>query len=191
MEYRVWYCSPVNNACSLALIEGYERSYELIDGVSLAAVFPKKACARMDSDFKKATRLTDDLSNMNDVKVCSKRLVEFLQENKVQHLEYLPLTIINHKGKVASTDYFVVNPVGLVDALDLEASKPIYNAIRKERISRVDQIVLDPRRLDPGRKVFRLKGLVDPVLIEKDLADGMEAAGMVGPFFNELESYDS
>jgi hypothetical protein len=191
MDYRVWKSSPVNNACRLAVIEGYERSFELSYGIPLAAVFPKKARAPMSSNFKKATALTDDLSNMNDVKVCSKRLVEFLQTNDVRHVEYLPLTIINHKGKVASSEYFIVNPVGLVDALDLPASKPIYNAIKKDMIDDVDRIVLDPRRVDPERKLFRLAGLYHPVLIETGLADAMKAAGLVGPFFKKLEFYDS
>lgn len=191
MEFRVWTSSPVNNACRLDAIEGYERSFELAYGLSLAAVFPKKARAPMSTHFKKATALTDDLSNLNDVKVCSKRLVEFLEKSDVRHVEYLPLTILNHKGKVASTDYFIVNPVGLVDALDLAASKPTYNSIKKDMINRVDRIVLDPRRLDPERKVFRLSGFFHPVLIEKGLADSMKAAGLVGPFFNELEFYDS
>jgi hypothetical protein len=191
MEYRVWRSSPVSNACRLASIEGYERSFELTYGVSLAAVFPKNARAPMDGDFKKATALTDDLSNLDGVKVCSKRLVEFLQQNDVRHLEYLPLTIINHKGKAASTDYFIVNPVGLVDALDLKASEPIYNAIKKDMINRVARIVLDPSRLDPERRVFRLKGFFNRVLIDKALADAITAAGLVGPFFKKLEFYDS
>jgi hypothetical protein len=189
MEYRVWQSSPVNNACRLAVIQGYERSFELAYGISLAAVFPKDARAPMDSDFKKATALTDDLSNMDSAKVCSKRLVEFLKARDLRHVEYLPLTIVNHKGKVASTDYFIVNPVGLVDALDLAASKPVYNSIKKSMINRVARVVLDPRRLDPERKVFRLTGLFHPVLIEKGLADAMAAAGLVGPYFKELESF--
>ena len=172
MEYRVWQSSPVNNACRLAVIQGYERSFELAYGISLAAVFPKDARAPMDS-----------------AKVCSKRLVEFLKARDLRHVEYLPLTIVNHKGKVASTDYFIVNPVGLVDALDLAASKPVYNSIKKSMINRVARVVLDPRRLDPERKVFRLTGLFHPVLIEKGLADAMAAAGLVGPYFKELESF--
>lgn len=190
MEYRVWRSSPVNNACRLALIQGYKRDFEFTYGVSMAAAFPKNVRAPMDGDFKKATGLTDDLKNLDGVKVCSKRLVEFLQKNDVRHVEYLPISIINHKGKVASSDYFIVNPVGLVDALDLKASEPDYNSIKEDMIDSVVRIVLNPKRLDPERKVFRLKGFFSPVLIEKGLADAMKAAGMVGPFFKELEFYD-
>jgi hypothetical protein len=189
MEYRVWKSSPVNNACRLGLIQRYKRSYDLLYGLSLASDFPKNARVQMDRDFKKGTALTDDISNMNDIKICSKRLVEFLQKADVRHLEYLPLTIINHKEKVASTEYFVVNPIGPVDALDRKASDPVYSSIEEGTINTVARIVLDPRRLDPERKVFRLQGFFDEVLIEKELADAMSAARMVGPYFKELELF--
>lgn len=98
----------------------------------------------------------------------------------------LPLTILDHKGKVASRDYFILNPVGLVDALDREASEPGYHVADRELIFRVARTVLDPRRLDPERRVFRLAGLRLPVLVERPLAEAMKAAGLVGPWFREL-----
>lgn len=188
MDHVAWQCAPVNNACRLGAFRGYERTYELTQGRPLAKVWPKDVRAGMDRDFKKATGLTDDLMNMDSVKVCSGRLVELLEKSGVKHVEYLPLTILDHKGKVASTDYFILNPVGLVDALDRKASEPDYNLIDKELINWVARTVLDPRRLDPERKVFRLAGLRLPVLVERPLAEAMKGAGMVGPYFRELAS---
>lgn len=188
MDHVAWQCTPVKNACRLGAFRGYDRTYELTQGLPLARAWPRDVRAGMDRDFKKATALTDDLMNMDSVKVCSRRLVELLEKHGVKHVEYLPLTILDHKGKVASTDHFILNPVGLVDALDRKASEPDYNLIDKELINWVARTVLDPRRLDPERKVFRLAGLRLPVLVERPLAEAMVAAGMVGPYFRELAS---
>ena len=58
MDYVVWQSSPVNNACRLGAFRGYDRTYELTQGRSLAKVWPKDVQATMDSDFKKATAFT-------------------------------------------------------------------------------------------------------------------------------------
>ena len=181
----MWQSSAAPGACRLATLEGYKRSYELCRGLSLAAAFPKNARAPMAG---KGT-LTDDLSNTDGIKVCSMRLVELLQGAGVAHVEYLPVTILDAKCAVASKDYRIVNPVGLVDALDRAASKPKYNLLDKEQIDFVRRTVLDPSKLDPARRVFRLAGFRRPVFIDKKLADALLEAGMVGSYFHPLESF--
>ena len=42
---------------------------------------------------------------------------------------------------------------------------------------------LDTDRIERGVKLFRLKGLTTPVLMEKGLADAITAEGFVGPLF--------
>ena len=189
MDHFIWMSTPIKNACWLTAMTNFPKTYLLSQGVPLAATFPDNVETSMDDDFKKATALTDDHKNSDRVKVCSPRLVKFLQERKVENVEYLPITIRNHKGKVASTEYCIVNPVGLVDALDLKASQPRYNSMNKDQIDGVEKLVLDPGRIDPKRKVFRLAGLYFPVLIAGDLADAIKAEGFVGPYFRPLVEF--
>jgi hypothetical protein len=181
--------TPINNACWLGPVEKLERSYYLPRGMSLANDFPKGVQFRMDNAFKKATALTDDLKNGSKVKVCSPKLVGFLQARAVKNLEYLPITILDHKGKVASKEYRIVSPVGLQDALDLDASEPKYNPIKKDQIDTVKKIVIDPKRLDPELDVFRLAGFYFPVFVTRALAEAITAQGFVGPYFRELKDY--
>jgi len=188
MDFVVWKARAVGNACTLEPIENVERFPDLYCGVSFAGRFPADATFRMSRSFKKDTRLVDDVINGSSVKVCSKRLTDFLRAQKLPHVEYLPVTILNHKGRVASTEYTVVNPVGLQDALDLKASGPHYNLIDKQSIDHVDKIVLAPARLEKGVRLFRLKGLTTPVLLDKALADAIAGEGFVGPYFQPPDS---
>jgi hypothetical protein len=188
VPYLEWSCTPVGNACWLEPVENVERSVDLKRGVPFGKTFPRDARFRMNKSFKKNTALVDDVKNGSSVKVCSKRLVEFLQKEELRNVEYLPVTILDHKGKVASEEYFIVHPLGLQDALDVKASKPSYNEINPKRIDFVEKIVVDESCIEPGIKVFRLAGLTLPIFIEKKLGEAIQSAGFVGPSFHPIEA---
>jgi hypothetical protein len=191
MDCVVWESVPVGNACVLESIENVERAPRLRTGLAFASAFPKDAQFRMSREFKKDTALTDDISNGTLVKVCSPKLVEFLQKLKVPGVEYLPVRILDHKGKVASADYRIVNPCPPQDVLDVKASGPRYSQMLKTEIVELKKLVVDPRKLEPGVRIFRIKGFTKPVLVDRKLAEAMEAEGFVGPAFTELDEYET
>jgi hypothetical protein len=190
MEYVLWSTDPIPNGCILDSPENVEFTPRLTRGVPYAKDFPRNACMRMSSEAKKRIRLYDDVVNSDRIKVCSARLVAFLKDRKLRGVEYLPISILDHKGKVASRDYFIVHPLGLEDALDAKRSNPTWSAIAKTEIMYVQSLVIDPSKVDPKARVFRLKSFLDPVLIEKTLADEIAAAGFEGPLFQPLEEWD-
>jgi hypothetical protein len=191
MNYVVWKYKPVGNVCVLESVENVARWHDLNRGVPFENTFPTAAQFRMSNEYKKDTGLNDDLPNTDALKVCSARLVDFLKKKALKNVEYLPVSIINHKGKLASKEYFIVHPVVPQDALDAEASKPKFNAISPEKIRTVEHLVLDPRKLDPAVRLFRLKAFFEPVLLEKGLADEMTVAGFVGSYFQPIERFPS
>jgi hypothetical protein len=189
MDYGVWAYQPVGNVCMLDSIENVPRWLNLMRGVAFKDKFPAAAQYQMSKDHKKETGLNDDLPNTDSVKVCSARLVDFLKKKDLKNVEYLPVSILNHKGKLASKDYFIVHPVIPQDALDADASQPSFNDINPEEIDSVERLVLNKRSLDPELRLFRLKAFFKPVLIDKKLADEIKAAGFVGSYIQALERY--
>lgn len=187
MDYLVWSAAPVGNVCTLEPIVNVTRFVELTRGVPLQETFPEDAFLQMSKNFKKDTKLVDDVMNGNGIKICSKKLVEFLKSKELKNIEYLPVTILDHKKKVASKDYCIVHPVGLQDAIDLKASVPQYNAILTTKINSVNQLIIDESRVDSQVRVFRLVGLTRPVLIDAKLADEIRSEGFVGSFFKALK----
>src|SRR5690242_4080725 len=109
MDYLVWKATFAGNACHLLGIVNVKYVNQLTLGIPLQKGFPDDAEMSMSPHFKKDTRLVDDVMNANNIKVCSKRLVEFLRSKNLANVEYLPVTILDHKDKVASKDYMIVN----------------------------------------------------------------------------------
>jgi hypothetical protein len=189
MELVIWESIAVGNACKLDGIENVD-GLDLVLGVPMKKGFPSDVRLPMSKRHKKDTGLTDDLSNSNQIKVCSARLTEFLRKKRLKNVEYLPVTILDHKGKVASKDYSIVHPVGLQDALDVKASKPTYSPIIPTEIDEVKKLVVDVKRVDPEVRLFRLKSFNYPVLVDRTLAREIQAGGFVGPSFVELEDFE-
>jgi hypothetical protein len=189
MDYGVWAYQPVGNVCMLDSIENVPRRLDLMRGVPFKDKFPAAAQYRMSKEHKKETGLNDDIPNTDSLKVCSSRLVEFLKKKNLKNVEYLPVSILNHKGKLASKEYFIVHPVLPQDALDADASQPSFNDINPEEIDSVARLVLNKRSLDPELRLFRLKAFFRPVLIEKKLADEIKGAGFVGSYIQAPERY--
>jgi hypothetical protein len=182
MDYLIWDATYAGNACHLLGVINVEYSHRLVEGYEYGDTFPQDARMSMSPHFKKDTKLVDDVMNAERVKVCSKALVDFLKAKNLKNVEYLPLTIRDHKKKVASTEYSIVNPIGLQDAIDMNASIPRLNAFDKT-VDGVKQLVFDKSRIDPEVRLFRFAGLTRPVVIEKTLADELTAQNFVGLSF--------
>jgi hypothetical protein len=190
MEFVVWGSVPIGNACLLEDVENVDRSSRLNRGISLAKEFPSDAVMRMTQRHKKNTALLDDVASFSMMKVCSPRLVEFLRGFNLKNVEFLPVTVLDHKDRVASKDYCIVHPIVLQDALDVEASEASYNAITPEEIDCVEQTVLDMGKLDPEVRLFRLKAFIIPVFLDKAIADEIQAKGFKGGTFESPADFN-
>jgi hypothetical protein len=179
-EYRIWTPVAAPGICRLSSMLGYDEPWDLIRGRPLQTKLPKDVRYPMNASRPRDTKLADTLANINLALVVSKRLAEFLQEKKVPGLEYIQVRIINHKGKVASPDYVLVNILALQDCLDLARSKPTYNHIVKVEIDWVEQLVFNENRIDPALPLFRIKNYYRHIIIEAKLAAEIEEQGFTG-----------
>jgi hypothetical protein len=69
-------------------------------------------------------------------------------------VEFLKVSMVNHRGRVASKDYYIVNPIGVHDVLNLQKSKIKYHG---KDVVAVDEVVLDPKKLAGKPNLFRLR----------------------------------
>jgi hypothetical protein len=190
LEYMIWSRKDEGNSCAVKGPEGLDRAWELKEGVPRAAGFPANICFRMNERYKKAVKLTDNLINGFKLVIVSSPLKRFLEAEALKNVEYLPVSIINHKDRVASADYFIVNPVEPQDCLDLDKSSVTYNHIIPTDIDWVKQLVLDPKRIDPDVRLFRIKNFNSAVIVRRDLAEAVTKAGFKGTLFLELNEYE-
>jgi hypothetical protein len=179
-EFAVWHYESVPHAAVFTDLRNFEYINLFDSGKPLAATFPADVALHMDPDFPNDLLLPDSVGNSLQLNVASQRLADVLRAEALPELEYLPLTIVDHKGRVASATHVIVHPVGLVDCIDLEQSVYKPNSIVPGKLSRVKKLVLDAARVPPGRMVFKCKGYGEPTIIRKALAAKLMAHGFTG-----------
>ena len=185
----IWDSAAVPNACVLKKRSEIEDSWELLDGVSRAANFPSDCTYSMNPDFPHDTLLVDNVINIHSTAVISIRLKQFLESRSLKRVEYLPVTILDHRGRPASRDYFIAHPIEPVDCLDLNKSGARYSAIDPETIQEVKQLVIDESRLDPERELFRPKGYCRVIFATRELAEAIDKQGFTGTRWVEIAAH--
>jgi hypothetical protein len=190
-QFVIWEWSrDVKHAARLQDMINFDDAPSFVLGRPLQGTFPDNVQFQMDPDAPRDTVLTDFLVNINSLLVVSRRLKEFLAARAIKSVEYLPVTILNHKGKVASPDYFIVHTIDDIDCLDLAKSVPRYSQIRKEAINRVQKMVLDPALVDPARELFQVKNLDGFTFATRSLAEAMTKEKFTSIEWLPIEDYD-
>jgi hypothetical protein len=189
--YNYLILNPVAGAvfCTLQEIENMAEPLLLKKGARLEP-WPADVRLHMDPNFPKALQLPDCVKNLPGAIVVSKRLKEFIAAAKPVHVEYLPVSIINHKGKLASSEYFIINPYKLQDCIDQKASTIDWNPIDTSLIAACTNLVLDEKKIEKNAKVFRLEHYPSKVLFARELADGIKQAKFTGLKFIEPEAME-
>ncbi len=184
MDYLVWEEEASDVFCTLNYLLNVEKDYELYEGISRINSFPSDACFHMYKDKPKAIKLSDNIENITDVPVISQKLMEFVKSYKPKSVEFLPVTIFNHKGRVASKNYFIMNPLIVQDCIDLEKSKVKWWT--KDSIVSWKKLILDTKQIDNTLLLFRAKYHPITIFIRRDFANAIEKEDFTGIEFDEL-----
>jgi len=170
-------------------LEGFDRDYDLENGVPLLAEVPSGASFRMSADFPRQIALYDFLPNVNDVLVASEQVRTLFESERVKHVEYLPVQIVNHKGRKVKEKYFILNPFPLVDCADGKKTKFVRNALNKEKWEEVKNLTIEEKRVPADYQLFGVEHITGLRLIRRALAEKMKAAGVRGFDTVELSAY--
>ena len=155
-----------------------------------AATWPKNVTLTMDPEYPDDTLLVDNLINTDMLIVASGQLKEFLQTQALPMVEYLPVTILDHKGRAASSDYFIIHPIHPVDCLKLDEFDITWDVLNENCIDTIARLMIDESRIDPDRLMFRVKFLEGVILFRRDLAGAIDAMGFTGIEWVELDDYE-
>jgi len=135
-------------------------------GEPAADLYPADAHVFMSSRFG-GMELADFVSNTRDLLIVHRRVKEVLEHVNRGETEYLPLAIYNHKRRLASAEYFVVNPLGTYDVLDLKASDIEWD---DGDVVDVNKMVLDPKKVKKAPDLFRPNEDPTAYIISKKVA---------------------
>ncbi|MCS6303723.1 MAG: hypothetical protein H8K07_08665 [Nitrospira sp.] len=179
-DFYVWDSKDEGNTCVLSVIQKVKKTGRLSLGIDLLPDWPSDAYFPMDPDFPRNIALADNLQNFNSVAVISTALRQFLEGKSVTNTQFLPVGIMNHKGKLVVSKYFIVNLIHPQDCLDVKNSEPVYYNIAPTEVRRVKRLVLDPEKISPEVSIFRVKNFGNPIVVRAELANEIVVAGFSG-----------
>jgi len=184
-DFVIWGERYQEGSCVIQNPEGFGDQFLLMEGVELLNQWPENVSCRMDNEYPKDIQLTDNLFG-GDYPVISSRLKDQIAALAgASKIEFLPVSILNHTGRVASKDYFILNPLGTVDCSDIDKSGVVWNAINATHISRVKQLVLKKDAVPAEAGIVRPTHLAEAILLRRSLSDRLSSDGFTGLFFRE------
>ena len=156
MRYFKVTTMPTDTAFAFAsdLPSGFRvPSYKLAEGEEVVDrdAYPPNAHVIMDGSFGRA--LGGIIGNANSLLIVSRPIQEAIARVQPNGIQYLPLAIHNHKRRLASSDYYIVNPLGDLDCADLKASEIEY---LDGDVVGVDSLVLSEAKLKQAPHLFRV-----------------------------------
>lgn len=187
-EFLIWGDGYIEGYCVIEAPEGVKKAYQLEEGVELLTDWPSGVICRMNDDFRKDIQCSDNLYGAG-IRIISERVKNFLISEGVDSVEFLPLTILNHKGRAVVGSYFIVNPPYVINCIDLGASQVEWNDIDSELIDSCKQLVVNNELIPNKESIFRPKNLPIINLIRSDLAEKLTDAGFSGFIFRDPLKY--
>jgi hypothetical protein len=190
-DYLVWEPLWQDGWCRLGPLENVDHPAWIRWGRSRAQDFPDNASFTMSPRFPYDTLPVDCITNMSGELVVSQPVVELLQRENLQHVEYLPVKLLDHRERPVDEPYAIVHPILPVDCLDIAACGPTWSAVAPDHILFIERLVIDVKRVDPNRRLFRCAAYTKAKIIHRSLANALTTAKFIGCSFVELEDYES
>jgi hypothetical protein len=188
-DYVIWAAGYYEGFCVVGKPKGFSQQFLLLEGVPLQCQWPEDVVCKMSPRYPKDIKLSDNLYGCG-LTIVSGRLKERITPTEGGgQIEFLPVTVLNHKERVASKDYYLVNPLGSVDCIDIEKSGVVWNAIDTSSISAFQQLALKEDAIPPAVAIFRPTHRTQTILARRSLAEQLSADGFTGLFFTEPAAF--
>ncbi len=165
------------------------KQYELLEGVSRLDGWPEDVIFEFSKHRPEGMNLTDYVENSGQWLIISDRFRAVLEEFDVKDIEYLPVKIKNHKGRMASEHYWIANFLVLTEAVDRERSIFDDDPGSEDGIFGFDKLVLREDILKSGQVIFSLKEEPMTFIARQDLLRRIEEEGLTGVEFVEVDKF--
>jgi hypothetical protein len=156
------------------------NEWELTEGVPIKHSVPESTTFKLSP--KRGDMLCDFVPNLSRVLILSEPAIRLLQAEGLtgdELIEYLPIILLDKRGRPTRTRYYLVNPLLKVDCMDVEASE-VLRATATGEILHVERLKIHEDKVPPDAKLFRLGECTEVILIRSDLLQRIQEAGLTG-----------
>ena len=191
-KFVIWGSAPVTNALVPKKLEGIEPKDKLKlwfgHDYSKNNDFPEKLQFTASPDYPNNLKLVDYFGNTESVFPVSPKLKAFLEGLQLPNLLFVPVDMLNHKGKVLAT-YHLMHLTALVDCIDVPKSKVTEDFLREGTFAFVKKLALNEKKIPGDAQLFRIARLYKAVAVRRDLAKKVTDAGFEGIAWREIGEY--
>ena len=132
-------------------------------------------------------KLSSLLGNTRSYLVVNTEMKDVILEHCAQcDIEMLSFTLYSHKKRIHSTDYWIVNPIGVVDCVNRAASDIRYLSSDPTKVVAVRKFVLDPKRLENAPDIFRVPEDREKYFISERIAKAWQEHNFTNVFLVEV-----
>jgi len=177
-------------AFASGLAQAKIKRWEWGAGSSLAKRFPKNATLQFDAKYADRRTVMDFLDNSLGIPIASSRVRALIDELEAPKIEWLPVKVKDHKGNQIPEPYFLLNPVGGQEAIDMKKSEVVMDNMLEGRVSQIDKLVIDPKGIEAGVRVFRLSRQPSVILVDDAVKKAFKKNGITGCRLIKAEGWD-
>ena len=190
MAYYHFQCTGDLNDQSLCFIEDAPEGmglywYTLAEGEPAGDNYPPDARITLREEHPGIV-LADFIGNTRNFMIASPKVravIEALCPDL--EIDFHAFSLINHKNRVHTGDYLIINPLGGFDCLDEEASGITYD--EDGDVEDVEQIILDPDKLKDAPHLFRIDKDPEKIVFSKAMLAALRKEGVTNLLVEELE----
>ncbi|MDG9668046.1 hypothetical protein ONV78_09905 [Hahella sp. CR1] len=167
--------------------DGGIDSYDLIAGFRLSDEYPdgiEEVTLSLEDQFP-GVELASFIGNTDKMLAFSKKAATLITSMSESEIEVVPFILYNQKGKVHSTDYVFLNPVGDRDCINWKES--ICTRDSEGDISTYDKVVFSKAKLNEAPHIFRVKNHTGYCLFSEELVKALLDAGHTNLVFKDIE----
>lgn len=145
-------------------------------GKPATKVWPEDARIYMSKD-QKGVKLSSLLGTTRNMLIAHRALRDVVEEYcRGVEIEYLPFALYDHRKRLYSTDYCIINPIGTFDCLDREKTDAVWDDQRPERLSLLRVPVLERKKVAKAPQLFRIKESPTDLIVGPELGTAIGRA---------------
>jgi len=173
--------------------DNLQKTYRLKEGLSLIKEWPDNVILPVWKNeqgglqLPEGTKINDCIHNSMSWLIINEKFKKILEENKAENLEFLPVKIKDHKGKILKDEYWIANFTKLEEAIDLKHTKG--SRIMGGKISTIEILVLRKELINSGHKILRVKECTKLILVREDLMEQIKKDGITIVEFIDTDKY--
>ena len=151
---------------------------EINEGLSLIENWPDGLTMQYSDDNPEGVLLTDHITNTVSWLIVSEKFKRSLERLDLDYLEFLPIGLLDHKGRAKKEPYWIVNFTKLFPAVNRE--KSVCEDTIGGTLGFFEKLVLTDEIEKNGPPMFCVKEQPRLFLFRQDYKDKIEKLGLTG-----------